>query len=89
MSTHVYLLRHAETATPDVFHGFESDVGLSVRGEQQAEVVAAELAGLRIDGLVSSGMLRARLTAATGDPRDPGHVNLPGRINWLTIRAAA
>ena len=65
MSTHVYLLRHAETATPDVFHGFESDVGLSVRGEQQAEVVAAELAGLRIDGLVSSGMLRARLTAAT------------------------
>jgi hypothetical protein len=21
-----------------------------------------------------------------GDPLDPGHVNLPGRINWLTIQ---
>jgi hypothetical protein len=21
-----------------------------------------------------------------GDPRDPGHVNLSGRINWLTIQ---
>ena len=32
MSTHVYLLRHAETAAPKVFHGFESDIDLSERG---------------------------------------------------------
>ena len=34
--------------------------------------------------------MRGELGAVTlilrGDPRDPGHVNLPGRINWLTIQ---
>jgi photosystem II stability/assembly factor-like uncharacterized protein len=30
--------------------------------------------------------LRPLVLAFVGDPRDPGHVNLPGRINWLTIQ---
>ena len=30
--------------------------------------------------------LRALTLVLRGDPRDPGHVNLPGRINWLTIQ---
>lgn len=30
--------------------------------------------------------LRPVALALRGDPRDPGHVNLPGRINWLTIQ---
>lgn len=32
MPTRIWLLRHAETALPTVFHGAESDVGLSRRG---------------------------------------------------------
>jgi hypothetical protein len=30
--------------------------------------------------------LRPVALALRGDPNDPGHVNLPGRINWLTIQ---
>jgi hypothetical protein len=30
--------------------------------------------------------LRPIALGLRGDPRDPGHVNLPGRINWLTIQ---
>ncbi|HSC30023.1 MAG TPA: hypothetical protein VLD67_22270 [Vicinamibacterales bacterium] len=30
--------------------------------------------------------LRPVVLGLRGDPRDPGHVNLPGRINWLTIQ---
>ena len=26
------------------------------------------------------------ILALRGDPKDPGHVNLPGRLNWLTIQ---
>ena len=40
MPTRVLLLRHAETATPHLFHGAESDVGLSERGRRQADAVA-------------------------------------------------
>lgn len=63
MPTRVFLLRHAESADPTVFHGFESDTDLSPRGYQQAEVVARVLAPQKPDAVVSSGMLRARLTA--------------------------
>ena len=64
MPTRVLLLRHAESADPSIFHGAESDVGLSERGTRQAEAVAAHLAGLRPDALASSGMRRALDTAA-------------------------
>jgi broad specificity phosphatase PhoE len=61
--TRVFLLRHAESANPDVFHGAESDVGLSERGRRQAEAVAPLLAAERPDVVVSSAMRRALDTA--------------------------
>ena len=62
-STRVYLLRHAETANPAIFHGAESDVGLSDRGRRQAEAIARYFAERRPDAIVSSAMRRARDTA--------------------------
>jgi broad specificity phosphatase PhoE len=62
--TRVLLLRHAETAAPDRFHGAESDIGLSELGGKQAEAVARILADERPNALFSSGMRRARETAA-------------------------
>jgi len=64
MPTRVLLLRHAESADPTVFHGAESDVGLSPRGARQAEAVAAMLAAERPQLVVSSAMRRAVDTAA-------------------------
>src|SRR3954452_10419445 len=61
--TRVLLLRHAETAAPDRFHGAESDIGLGERGREQAEEVARTLAGLRPDALYCSAMRRAVETA--------------------------
>ena len=63
MPTHVYLIRHAETARPDVFHGFESDTDLGARGYRQAAALGPVVAALKPDVLVSSNMLRARKTA--------------------------
>ena len=63
MTTRVLLLRHAETAAPDRFHGAESDVELGERGRQQAAAVALKLAALRPDVVYCSPMLRARQTA--------------------------
>jgi probable phosphoglycerate mutase len=64
MSTRVFLIRHAESAHPDVFHGYESDTDLGPRGYRQAAALGPVVAGLRPDVLVSSAMLRARVTAA-------------------------
>lgn len=61
--TRVYLMRHAETAVPGVFHGYESNVDLGPRGVRQAQAVAPVVAELKPDVLVSSNMLRARRTA--------------------------
>ncbi len=63
MTTKIALLRHAETAAPELFHGFESDIGLGPRGFEQARAVAALLAPERPDALYCSGMRRARETA--------------------------
>jgi 2,3-bisphosphoglycerate-dependent phosphoglycerate mutase len=63
MPTRVLLLRHAESADPSVFHGAESDIGLSARGRRQAAAVAGVLADLRPDIVVSSAMRRALDTA--------------------------
>ena len=62
-SMHVLLLRHAESADPTVFHGAESDVGLSERGRQQAEAVAPAIAAYAPTRVVSSAMHRALDTA--------------------------
>lgn len=63
MPTRVWLMRHAQTNPPDVFHGFESDADLSELGYRQAAAVAPIVAGYRPDVIISSGMRRARLTA--------------------------
>src|SRR6059058_5481382 len=63
MPTRVLLLRHAESADPTVFHGAESDVGLSERGKRQAELIAPALAAYRPVTVISSGMRRALATA--------------------------
>lgn len=60
----VFLARHAETAAPFVFHGAESDVGLSDLGRRQAEAAAGWFAGQRLTAVVSSAMRRAVDTAA-------------------------
>jgi len=59
----VLLMRHAETALPHVFHGYESNIDLGPRGYRQAEAVAPILAAFKPDVLISSNMLRARRTA--------------------------
>jgi broad specificity phosphatase PhoE len=63
MPTRVLLLRHAETASPQIFHGAESDVELSERGRRQAEAIAPVLAAEKPHVVVSSAMRRARETA--------------------------
>ncbi|OWK44300.1 histidine phosphatase family protein [Fimbriiglobus ruber] len=64
LPSRVWLLRHAETATPTVFHGAESDVGLSELGRQQATAGAEWFRPLAPTVVVSSGMRRAIDTAA-------------------------
>lgn len=63
MQTRVFLIRHAESAQPNVFHGFESDIDLSSRGYRQAAAFGPVIAALGPDVLISSNMLRARRTA--------------------------
>ena len=64
MPTRVWLLRHAESADPGVFHGAESDVALSGHGYRQARALAPVLAARRPTAVVSSAMRRAIDTAA-------------------------
>jgi broad specificity phosphatase PhoE len=61
--TRVLLLRHAESAEPDVFHGAESDIGLSARGQRQAAALGTILTAERPTIVISSAMRRARATA--------------------------
>ncbi len=63
MTTRVLLLRHAETAAPDCFHGAESDIELGERGHEQAGSAASGLASLKPVAIYTSPMLRARQTA--------------------------
>lgn len=60
----VWLARHAETAVPTMFHGAESDVELGEHGKRQAAAAAPWFAQLKPTAVVSSGMIRARDTAA-------------------------
>ena len=60
----IWLLRHAETATPTVFHGAESDIGLSELGFRQAEVGAEWFRPLKPTLVISSAMTRAISTAS-------------------------
>jgi broad specificity phosphatase PhoE len=64
MPTRVFLLRHGESADPTIFHGAESDIGLSERGRRQAEAIAPILAAAKPAAVISSAMRRAIDTAA-------------------------
>ena len=61
--TRILLIRHAETATPNVFHGAESDVGLSPWGERQAALLGDRLKPEGAAALYCSAMRRAIATA--------------------------
>jgi probable phosphoglycerate mutase len=61
--TRVFLLRHDESAAPELWHGAESDVGLSERGREQIEATALTLAAQCPRAVVSSAMRRAVETA--------------------------
>lgn len=62
--TRFFLMRHAETSIPGVFHGAESDIGLSDRGIEQAKAAARFFKTQKPTRLISSGMLRALNTAS-------------------------
>lgn len=57
------LLRHAETAAPDRFHGAESDIGLGERGRAQAEAAGVTVEAMQPVAVYCSAMRRARETA--------------------------
>lgn len=63
MPTRVFLLRHAESADPTVFHGFESDIELSEKGKRQAEGLVDVLLPRKPGVIVTSGMKRSQATA--------------------------
>ncbi len=60
----VWLVRHAETAAPTLFHGAESDVELGAHGLRQTAAAVAWFAALKPTVVVSSAMRRAVETAA-------------------------
>jgi 2,3-bisphosphoglycerate-dependent phosphoglycerate mutase len=62
--TTLWLTRHAESAQPTVFHGAESNIGLSPLGHRQAAAAAEWFRTLGPTAVVSSDMIRARETAA-------------------------
>ena len=63
METRILLIRHAETSSPDRFHGAESDVGLGDRGVRQAAFLAGYLPRFGPALICSSPMRRAIATA--------------------------
>ena len=63
MDARILLIRHAETESPDRFHGAESDVGLGDRGRRQAVHLAGVLSGLHPRLIICSAMRRALETA--------------------------
>ncbi|MBP3955107.1 histidine phosphatase family protein [Gemmata sp. G18] len=60
----VWLVRHAETAAPTMFHGAESDIELGEHGHRQTSAAIEWFSALNPTAVVSSEMQRARQTAA-------------------------
>lgn len=60
----VWLVRHAETAAPTLFHGAESDIELGEHGHRQAAAAIDWFTALKPTAIVSSRMQRATQTAA-------------------------
>jgi probable phosphoglycerate mutase len=59
----VWLVRHAETAAPTLFHGAESDVELGEHGHRQVAAAVEWFTALKPTVVVSSAMERAVQTA--------------------------
>lgn len=72
------------TATDADMRAWQQAARTIERTECRLDRAAAALAALERGG--SNADLRPLVLALRGDPRDPGHLNLPGRINWLTIQ---
>jgi len=69
----IYLARHAEAANPrDILYGRLPRVDLSARGHEQAAALAEAMAGLPLQAIYSSPLLRARRTAAAIAAHHPG-----------------
>lgn len=70
----LYLVRHGEPASSDLFYG-QADVPLSARGRDQAAAVAEALAAVPLAAIYSSDLERtlagAALIAASGAGRPP------------------
>lgn len=65
------LTRHGRAAADDIMLGGQLDVPLTVEGRAEAEALGRRLAGVRIDRIVASPMIRALETAqvvAAGRP---------------------
>jgi broad specificity phosphatase PhoE len=62
--TRLLLIRHAETSAPDVFHGAESDIGLSELGQFQARLLGERLRPEGAEALYCSALRRAVDTAS-------------------------
>jgi broad specificity phosphatase PhoE len=60
----IWIVRHAETATPTLLHGAESDIELGEHGKRQVTAAAPWFAELKPSVVVSSAMIRACDTAA-------------------------
>jgi broad specificity phosphatase PhoE len=65
------LTRHGHAAPGDMMLGGQLDVPLTAKGREEAKALAVRLAGVRLDRIIASPMLRALETAqtiATGRP---------------------
>ena len=69
------LTRHGQAASADIMLGGRLDVPLTPQGRHEAESLARRLAGVRIDRIISSPMLRALETAQTIAGRRPVEVD--------------
>ena len=79
----------AEARTIEEMECMSRRAGGQVRaldGELAALVQAGLDEGIRTEAQAVREQLRPIFLVFAGDARDPGHVNLPGRINWLTIQ---
>jgi len=87
------------TVSDTDMRAWHEQASLVERMECRADAAAAEVRDLdaRFAKMIADGQspreaedvrrrLRPLVLAFVGDARDPGHVNLPGRINWLTIQ---
>ena len=88
------------TVTDADMRAWHEQAAIIERMDCRADATAAEIRELdaRLAGLAAgTGAsreaaadarrgLRRFVLAFVGDARDPGHLNLPGRINWLTIQ---